>query len=223
MDAHDAGSPPPPAGEEPRPDEERPPRTAWRLTFEYEGDSVRVVGRQQVEMQAPPDESALLEGAEDGYWVEVRDREDQPVYRQVLHEPIQTEYEVFSPEGSMHHVPAPEVKGVFQAVVPDLARGDAVVLHGPSSPAGDEGAERRADETGRAATDAGEAGATPPPSRRARREQGPRTLLVARLREESPDPPPGPPSGPPSGPPPGRPPGPPPPPPPAPGGDDGHG
>lgn len=177
MDDHDAGSPPPPDEGTPAP-AEPPAPASWRLTFEYEGDTVRLVGRQQVEMQAPPDESSLVEGAEDGYWVEVRDSDDQPVYRQVLHEPIQTEYEVFSPEGSMRHVAAPEVKGVFQTVVPDLASGDAVVLHGPSAqgPGGEEEGTEPPPE----------GDAAPPPSRRERRARGPRTLLVAPLRGEVP-------------------------------------
>lgn len=124
---HDAGAPSASGGGEAV---EAP--QAWRLTFEYHDDDVRLVARQQLAMVSPPDDTELLERGKAGYWVEVRDGAGRPLYRQVLHDPIQTDYEVFSPEPgqSPTRVAAPEVKGVFQAVVPDLPGASEVVLHG---------------------------------------------------------------------------------------------
>lgn len=124
----DAGEPPSGggagAGDAPR---------AWRLTFEYHDDKVRLVARQPVTMVSPPDDAELLERGKAGFWVELRDAKGRPLYRQVLHDPIQTDYEVFSPGESPTRVAAPEVKGVFQAVVPDLPDASDVVLHGSAS------------------------------------------------------------------------------------------
>lgn len=125
--------PDPPGPNAPRPQEGNDAtRGAWRLTFEYRDDTVRLVAQQRVAMLAPPDDSEALERGRAGYWVEVRDQHDRPLYSQVLHDPIQTDYEVFSPEpGAIpQRVEAPEIKGVFQAVVPDLPEAIDVVLHG---------------------------------------------------------------------------------------------
>ena len=109
--------------------------SAWRLTFEYDGDEVRVVGRQRVAMLAPPDDSELLEPGQAGYWVEVRDKRNQVLYRHVLHDPLQTDMEVFpvDPSQPIERVPVQQPKGVFQVVVPDLPGGKQAILHGRAS------------------------------------------------------------------------------------------
>lgn len=148
---------------------------AWRLTFEYEGDSVRLVGRQPVSMLAPVDDAELLARGQEGYWIEVRDEGGRPLYQQVLHQPLQTHYEVFSPEPGVrpHLVPNPDVRGAFSAVVPDLPDGAVVVVQGP--PVTDD-------------TDDDEPPAPSPVSRRQKRKTArqegdqPRTLVSAPLR-----------------------------------------
>ncbi|WP_024287477.1 hypothetical protein [Cellulomonas sp. KRMCY2] len=175
-DDNDAG--PPPDLPDSVPDAPSTPY-AWRLTFEYEGEEVRLVARQRVAMLAPVDDAELLDRGQDGFWLELRDEADGSVYRQVLHEPVQTHYEVFSPDPAElpHHVTAPQVRGVFQAVVPDLADGRSIALHGPARRApAPGGAARTAARPGAAK---GRKGAKPPPE--------PRTLLVAPLREEGDD------------------------------------
>lgn len=190
----DAGPPP---GRPPEADDDGARGTghAWRLTFAYEGDDVRVVDRRRVRMQAPADDSARVERAEDGFWLEVRDASDTAVYRQVLHEPIATEYEVFSPE-RMRHVAVPDVRGVFQTVVPDLPDAADVVLHGPAV-VGPGREAREGDET--ADQEAGEDATAEDAERGRRRRAGPdetpgapprgrvRTLLRAPLRPEKGD------------------------------------
>jgi hypothetical protein len=143
---HDGNHAPPdaaPPGGEPTP-------AAWRLTFEFEDDKVRVVAQQRVAMMAPPDDTELLEGARAGYWAEVRDADGEILYRQVLHAPIQHQYEVHSPEPGepSHHVDAPRPKGVFQVVVPDLPAGREVVIYGRASV--EELAERSAKQLAKA-------------------------------------------------------------------------
>jgi hypothetical protein len=131
--------------------------SAWRITFEYDRDTTRVLSQERVAMLAPPDDAALLRQGEAGYWVEIRDAANKVVYRQVLHEPIRTDEEVFpeDPSNPIRRAPVAHPQGVFEVVVPDLARGHTLVLHGRASPA-------------------------------ELRERGPRQLVRARLREVPP-------------------------------------
>jgi hypothetical protein len=144
---------------------------AWRLTFEYDGDAVRLVDRRRVQMLAPPDDTELVQQGRDGFWVEVRGEDGEPLYRQVLHRPVQREFEVHSPDpgATPRHVAAPRVRGVFQAVVPDLPGGAAVAVQGAGSEAEPPGARK-----GRKArpSEAPPGGATS------------RTLAVASLRDD---------------------------------------
>jgi hypothetical protein len=107
--------------------------SAWRLTYEYDADGVRLVEQEQVAMVAPPDDSDLTLNARSGYWVEVRDARGHGLYRQVIYDPIRTEYEVHSPDVSSRNVKAKTVAGIFEVVVPALPNAHDVVLHGRSS------------------------------------------------------------------------------------------
>jgi hypothetical protein len=136
---------------------------AWRLTFDYDGDQVTLVGQEQVAMLAPPDDSEHAERAETGYHVELRDEAGRPIYRRRLHAPLADSYEVFSPEpgARIRRVPMGQARGRFTAVVPDVAGGRTVVLVGPAPPAGGSQAEgATARPTGRAAADSAPAGRT---------------------------------------------------------------
>jgi hypothetical protein len=125
----DAG---PPRGRLPR--ERRPevPPSSWRLTFEYDGSGVRLVAQQRVAMLAPPDDSDLTYAARAGHWIEVSDATGHGLYRQILHDPMRSRYEVHSAD--VDAVPASVAvpsgsTGVFQVVVPDLPGGTEIVLH----------------------------------------------------------------------------------------------
>lgn len=111
--------------------------SAWRLTFEYDDDGVRLVAQQRVAMMAPPDDSQLTHDARAGYWVEIRNAEGHGLYRQILVNPMPSNREVHSPAPDRHptHVAVGAGSaGVFQAVVPDLPGAVDVVLHGLASP-----------------------------------------------------------------------------------------
>lgn len=110
---------------------------AWRLTFRYDEDGVRLSARQRVAMLAPPDDSDRTRSARAGYWVELRDADGHGVYRQILVDPMPVTYEAHSPLPGARptRVPAPAGdSGIFQAVVPDLPAAEEVVLHGLAEP-----------------------------------------------------------------------------------------
>ncbi|MFB4318408.1 hypothetical protein [Actinomadura sp. 21ATH] len=110
--------------------QERAGRGAIRLTFAYEGDSVRFVRRRSVDMLVPPsDELSGFEGQE-GYAAEVRLADGSLGYRRVLARPVPDDVEVFSddPDEPIMRVRAERPEGVFVVVVPDLDEADHVAL-----------------------------------------------------------------------------------------------
>jgi len=123
---------PPDPGPPESPDPPAPP-AAWRLTFEYDGSEVRLVGQQRVATMAPPDDSDVVSDDQVGYRVVVRDEDGAALYRRTIHDPIQNDMEVFSPQpgAPIERVPVANPAGAFQVIVPDLAHGVEVALHGP--------------------------------------------------------------------------------------------
>src|SRR5271166_4139570 len=72
------------------------PARAIRLVFSFDGGQVSLLSQQSVEMVLPS--SDPVEGTEDrtGFWYELRDAQDRPVYRKVIHNPMREDVEVFS-------------------------------------------------------------------------------------------------------------------------------
>ena len=107
---------------------------AVRLTFTYEGDEVRLVNQRPLEMIAPPGDE--LSGREQGFWIEVRDDQDETLHRLVMQDPLRRDVEVFSPdpEQSVSQAPVEQAAGSFVVVVPDLAGADHVALMSSGAP-----------------------------------------------------------------------------------------
>jgi hypothetical protein len=103
---------------------------AVRLTFSYQGEKVKLISQQPVEMTVPPSDS--LEGYEQnkGFWAELKSDKDKTLYRRVLHNPTRNDAEVFSddPEQSISREPTPKRTGVFVVVIPDTGQGHEVTL-----------------------------------------------------------------------------------------------
>lgn len=112
------------------------PPKAVRLTFTFEGDEVRLVSRQPVEMIAPPTDKLDGYEHEQGFWLEVRTGQDETLHRQVMQDPLRYDVEVFSPdpEQSVFRIPVGERSGSFTVVVPDLSEADHVALLSSGAP-----------------------------------------------------------------------------------------
>jgi hypothetical protein len=72
-----------------------------------------------------------LEGRS-GFWLEVRDKAGNVLHRQLMHDPIRHDVEVFSedPERSVARVPVEDPSAVFSVVVPAPEEADHVALIG---------------------------------------------------------------------------------------------
>ncbi|CAM5386167.1 hypothetical protein SGRIM128S_09626 [Streptomyces griseomycini] len=91
------------------PEPSEPPTTV-RLIFEYEGTDIRLISRRRVAMMPPPSDPLREREDAQGFWVEVRDAQQRPLYRRVMCDPVRRDVEVFSdePEYSIARVPVDE-------------------------------------------------------------------------------------------------------------------
>lgn len=106
---------------------------AVRLIFSYEGSDVTVISRQRIDVVLPPSEPLDVSTAErSGFWIEVRDTTGAPLHRQLMHDPIRHDAEVFSddPSQTIARVPVEHPSGVFSVVVPAAEEADHVALMG---------------------------------------------------------------------------------------------
>jgi hypothetical protein len=106
------------------------PAKAIRLIFSFDGGHVHLVSQQSVEMVLPPSDPVHGVEGHKGFWYELRDAQDRPLYRRVMHNPMREDVEVFSddPKQTVARQVVPNRKGVFVVVVPDTEEGHAVTL-----------------------------------------------------------------------------------------------
>jgi hypothetical protein len=104
------------------------PRWAWRLFGAVTDEGVRIVSRRRVEMRVPPSDPLDYEAATVGFWVELRDADDQALYRRVMGDPLKADIEVPQAPGDPSPTRLPAPAGSFNVLVPDLLGADHVSL-----------------------------------------------------------------------------------------------
>ena len=114
---------------------------AVRLTIAYSGDRMELVSQQSVAMKVPPSDPVEEVTARAGFMVDLKDEQDHTLYRRVMHDPIQRDVEVFSPDPrqTVQRAPVAEPQGVFSVVLPELEAAQAVSLIGPPPPSSEQG------------------------------------------------------------------------------------
>jgi hypothetical protein len=130
------------------------PNRAIRLTFAYEGESIRLVDRQSLEKRTAPSDpvDAREKRSQSGFWVEVQGGRSRTLYRLVMSNPIETSIEVPTgdEEQPFTRQTVAQPRGVFFVLVPDLAEAEAVALFSsPIDPAEPRAAEQPAREIAR--------------------------------------------------------------------------
>lgn len=118
------------------------PRTL-RLVFAYEGDDVRLLSAERVEMTPLP--SDALEPVEKaaGFWYELRDGAERTLYRRIAQNPMRTSAELLTddPDRPLRRVEIPDPGGEFVLLTPDLDDAQTLVFVG--SPSGRAATESR--------------------------------------------------------------------------------
>jgi hypothetical protein len=115
--------------EQTMPQHEAPqPTRAMRLIFEYEGNQVRLVSQQPVDMTVTG--ADLSQVSFPGYYVDTRDTNDKTLSRVVAHNVFSSSMEVFpeQPGQPITRVETPERKGAFTVIVPVPTTTDHVTL-----------------------------------------------------------------------------------------------
>jgi hypothetical protein len=122
---------------------------AIRFTLSYKGKDVRLVSAKRIEMLAMTSDPLKSEGKRSGFWFELRDAEDRPLYRLGAWNPIQFSVEVPSedPKRPFVWVKVPAPEGKFTLLAPDIEKARSLVLF--SSPLGVSSALARAEEIAR--------------------------------------------------------------------------
>jgi hypothetical protein len=108
---------------------------ALRLVFSYDGEDVRLVSQQSVEMVVPPSDPIPAEG-QTGFWYELKDRKEQTLYRRFMHNPIRFAAEIRSddPNRPFTWQEVSEPHGTFVLLVPDLKAATLTFFSGSLKP-----------------------------------------------------------------------------------------
>ena len=107
------------------------PQRAVRLVVEYDGDTLRVISRQEVAMATPPSDPVRGFEEETGFWLELRDSKGQTLYRRVMHNPVASDVEAFDPEKGITRHTVERKRGVFTVLVPALPEAQTVAFSSP--------------------------------------------------------------------------------------------
>ena len=104
------------------------PTAAVRLIFEYEGDTVRLISQQPVQMTVTTPDTGGVDHP--GYYVDVRNKEGRALARVPAHAAFASSAEVF-PERSGEPITRVDVakpKGAFTVVVPAAEQASHVTV-----------------------------------------------------------------------------------------------
>jgi len=116
-----------------------------RFVLTFQGGDVRLVARQPVRMTAPASDALDEVGRRSGFWYEVRDADQRTLYRRIAEHPDRAgaEFPTDDPERPLARQDAEGATGVLVLVVPDVAKGERLVLvGGPSGRQVERGAVR---------------------------------------------------------------------------------
>jgi hypothetical protein len=115
------------------PDGRTPPLPgAVRLVFEYQGQHVRLLSRQALDMTVMPSDPLTGHDTHHGFWVEVRDANDRPMHRIIMPDPTTVSREIYptKPGESLRRLPVSDPRGMFVVLIPNFEQGHHVTLMG---------------------------------------------------------------------------------------------
>jgi hypothetical protein len=103
-----------------------------RLTFSSEGEQVRLVSRQSIDMIPPGSGTTPPQPGQTGYWCELRDDSDRVLYAIPLHNPLRSVVEAHSndPRPAIHTREVAHPRGTFVVLVPEIPEARTIVLFG---------------------------------------------------------------------------------------------
>lgn len=100
---------------------------AFRLTFESEGGTIRLLRKRRVDMIVP-DEPVPDGQRASGVFAELRNEREETLHEVDLSQQFEPTLEVFSPTGAMQRIDAPEEKRLVVVILPEPAEASSVVV-----------------------------------------------------------------------------------------------
>jgi hypothetical protein len=106
------------------------PEGALRLTFSYDRKGIHLEEIQPLEGMPTPPTDPIEHGPEAGFWYELRDAGGRTLYRQVAHDPLRQEVEVYTEGAPIDRQAVEGYADTFTLLVPSLEGATTIVLFG---------------------------------------------------------------------------------------------
>jgi len=108
-------------------------RKSLRLTFRIAKGEVHLVSFERLGIICPPSIGERPQaGRHNGFWIELRDKENQTLFHRLLHSPLGNSVEVHSPDGKIQRVYGEVSENIFEVLLPDEENAHSVILIGDS-------------------------------------------------------------------------------------------
>lgn len=103
-----------------------------RLIFSYEGDNIKLLSSQKVNIIPPPSDDIQENREHSGFWYSLEDNNGRSLYHRVTRQRLHEEVEVFTNEreNSIQRRKVENPKGTLILLVPDISEGHSVALFG---------------------------------------------------------------------------------------------
>jgi len=106
---------------------------AIRLTLEYKDQQFRVRERHFLNKRAQSSDPILdkeKDKPRSGFWIDLRDANERPIYRQVLHNPVPVSVEIHTDDKNnpIRREVNPNPEAVFGVLIPDLPNAESLVI-----------------------------------------------------------------------------------------------
>jgi len=102
--------------------------TALRLTFSYNREGVMLDFIQTLEEMPTSESDPLKHDPEAGFWCELRDADNTALYRQVIHNPLRYDAELYLEEETIVRQTFNDYADTFDLLVPKLATATQIAL-----------------------------------------------------------------------------------------------
>lgn len=108
-------------------------RRTLRLTFRVADGEVRLLSYERLPMICPPSIGETPQARKHGgFWMELRNRDNQVIFHRLIHSPLVGSVEVHSPDGKIERKFGEVRESIFEVLLPDNPEAESIALMGES-------------------------------------------------------------------------------------------
>ncbi|SEM84977.1 hypothetical protein SAMN05216404_101317 [Nitrosospira multiformis] len=108
-------------------------RRTLRLTFRVADGAVHLVSYERLPMICPPSAGEAPQPRKNGgFWMELRDGNNQVLFHRLIHSPLIGSVEVHSPDGKIERKFGEVKESIFEVLLPDNPAAESIALIGES-------------------------------------------------------------------------------------------